>query len=1696
MTSVSQKIVQTYGIEVSEGIQWKGWEPGGEYTKQITLKNIQVKTQKIIYKVPDTRFFTTLYPKPVILTCGTSFTLPVTFRPLEKDQYEDKIEFQTKDGSFAVPIRAVLPKADLLVPKMLTFGMCAIKDTCELSFKLTNPSEVHTPFKWMVREPFSLSPSTGSLAPKTSCVIKATFSPKSGLVYNGTAVCHFGDLAEQMEKSVDLDGIGKYPHIMVRNSSSSVGQKSTTSNTGETLVEFATVAAGFTAEKTIHLHNLSPVNASFQVLQPSSISNLEKVFTCSQYHGIIAPYNTAKVKVQYAPTYPGTSHVEYFEVNVLGATNCSVIKCIGKSKGPSVMFDTSSLGFGQVNSGGTVTRILTIKNNSDVNTAFQFLIDKANSVFTFEATTGYLAAGSTQSIAVRFHPNLAINYYRKITCLLQNHAPLILEVFGTCHTELVKPAVLQQKHIAQYKIFAKRGLSRTSPDQLDVMFQEGELNMDDDGTLNNPVNADLKRCEDDLTCEEQFFDESSVGETATIQPHISVDHSQINFGKCPNIPCLEQKTINITNHTKGKVTCNWLKDTAGIFEISPESVDILPLKTASFIVTFKPDQANQFYGCEIECFISYKSTRDYRLVEDKTLSPPWCVTVYCSGETFSRESESFLPRLEFSATQLVFPAVTLQNTSYRTFAIANTSSNPVRFIFDRDPSGTFRCKPSQGIIRDNLQLVMLRYEALEMEAKKLSLCCHFNNEEKFDQEFTLIGSTESTRVHLEHELLYFRPTCVGNSSKRTFGVQNKSRIPISFEWRIRRQDSQILGIEPRQGTMLPGERQSFMWSFSPLEDKKYLIKCKLFVKVGGGVAEAKNVTPSQPYLLRAVGAGIHGSIMCTDETIDFDNVVVGTCATRKITLCNPTDCDVPYRLLLQRENNDDSYDDDDENKHVISVDKINHDVLPARTTKSIQVKARPRKRATYKTNIKYQVITLQDSVSESLVLCSVTVQGIYPTLAAQDIRSTGSGETYSKVQLWKLFSLDSFNSVLESDPQPVEALSSAATRYSDRRRKPVSTRAVIGFSFGSAGCGSQPTVFYLSLLNSGSVPAEWAFLFPNDLQLELEYWAETGEYSSEELHQMQTIGHHLFSVEPSSGTLAAGHAQTLTLKYKHDIVGINRLPVLFKITKGREVLLNFTGVTVKASQPFVHFSSTNFMFAPVPVGLDTPPIQDYAFYNGGSVNATYEIDLTPLKELHQENYGCEIFTCLNPTGTIAPGKTAIIHWVFEPLEAKTYIIDTPVRVLGCETTLVTFTGIGYDDRVMGKTLSLEEHAIDIPPRQIASVGFQLSSLSEERIHLGQVPLRRKKTRVIFLSNKHREHTISYRWMLDDSPEHNVVQIHPEFGIVKPRGSVVLKITFFSSGSPSLHDIDLMCEITDDTIMDEYNKKLQEWLAYQEEQKHLFTITEKDIAEEAMKKTKSKDEAMGRLSKSEGDLKKFVALPPIGSGKARNRARSGNENVKSPQVPVAPKTSLLHLSVTARTLEAGDVQIDRNMLAITSALMRKHTVRNISENKASMTSSSREERRVVTEVLSVVLRGLLDDENFHGDIRSVAEEPIPYFRQFQTVDAADGDDFCDVMDFDMICSSSKNIPIVTISPNTPTIESLSSRNEALEETPVERSINHINNEIKSSSEFATLAEEVLENTILNLMWEANLGEVNLTTRPRVIALPPSRGKASV
>ena len=59
-------------------------------------------------------------------------------------------------------------------------------------------------------------------------------------------------------------------------------------------------------------------------------------------------------------------------------------------------------------------------------------------------------------------------------------------------------------------------------------------------------------------------------------------------------------------------------------------------------------------------------------------------------------------------------------------------------------------------------------------------------------------------------------------------------------------------------------------------------------------------------------------------------------------------------------------------------------------------------------------------------------------------------------------------------------------------------------------------------------------------------------------------------------------------------------------------------------------------------------------------------------------------------GDISPGRSVSIEWRFSPLEAKTYMVDVPIRVHNGDTAIITFTGIGYDRRIMGNTMPLNE----------------------------------------------------------------------------------------------------------------------------------------------------------------------------------------------------------------------------------------------------------------------------------------------------------------------------------------------------------------------------------------------------------------------
>ena len=90
---------------------------------------------------------------------------------------------------------------------------------------------------------------------------------------------------------------------------------------------------------------------------------------------------------------------------------------------------------------------------------------------------------------------------------------------------------------------------------------------------------------------------------------------------------------------------------------------------------------------------------------------------------------------------------------------------------------------------------------------------------------------------------------------------------------------------------------------------------------------------------------------------------------------------------------------------------------------------------------------------------------------------------------------------------------------------------------------------------------------------------------------MKVMDNKLFQVSPKKGTLRPLDSATVTFSYHHTMAGTDRLPVLLKIAGGREIMLNFVGVTVEPEKPYIHFPSSKHVFSPVPVGEKISPTQ-------------------------------------------------------------------------------------------------------------------------------------------------------------------------------------------------------------------------------------------------------------------------------------------------------------------------------------------------------------------------------------------------------------------------------------------------------------------------------------------------------------------------
>ncbi|KAJ3219527.1 hypothetical protein HDU67_000472 [Dinochytrium kinnereticum] len=1527
---------------------------------------------------------------------------------MKTQKISDVIEFTTSFGKFYLPIKATLPEHVLEFPESIDFSLCPVKEVAKRIFTLKNTGELASTYEWDIAKPFSITPRTGTLLPGQSCPVTIEFKPHNASVFTATAVCKFGD-KDQWEHSEVTQALTIY----------GIGKYSHLAIEGKvTQFDFGEVYVGKSVEKRFTLENHSAVPANFQIKHTES--DTEPYFVFSTQSGTIPSHRKMEISISYTPVAAEMISTEYFNITTQSG-NTLQITCSGSGIGPRVALNTNLINFNDVPSNTTVIRPLYIQNHSPIAAFYQML--KSGIIRSDNGVLSYTDA--------KYHP---------------------------------QPARL-----------------------LDSPYTDGNM------------------------ASEYFYENTGSNLAATLLD------TYVDFGSCSRYRIIDNQVIRISNNTNGKMSCVW--------RIPGEA---------------EPKADNSFYGAQLECFVYFKSMRNFRLVNEDSFTPPWCLTPTVAGNTFPPGEDTFIPKINFGASRLDFPSCHVDKSVYRTVRVSNTGDTPVKFAFLEGASGSgvgstlhgigggtplaseggapFSVKPRTGILhKSESKLIVFRFspgEQRDLHVRGVGYVPHISFENQ--------------------NILCFRPTCIGSRSSRVFLVRNTSRITVDFEvrynyhvtWKIPKQYSSFVSIEPMVGKLMPNSKLPLLCTFTPNIMKSWVLRLPCYYSHefksdsdqnndGGDLLRKHRAT------LTVIGNAADSRLTAEPGTIDFGAILVNTVSEREITLYNTADCDVFYTLsvnkVLKVETGDAGDEKEDQNDAISlsaaaqpkpqelqeietelfsgSELEVLHgtDVLPARSKHVLKIRACIRDQIEHVFRIYYSPKAYSgedrelDSVkkqSRSLLkssqelektrffLCEVRALGVNPIVQVTDIRS----ENTEKPLLWDLFSLDQFNSILSA----IEPTNSRIDR-TDSEEFPIDGGNAIldapespslNFNFGAAPIGSKTKTFYLSLMNPGVVPVAWIYYFPNDLEVEIENWADPGDYSEEQIHTNLILDNALFTISPKSGVLHPGESVNIVMTYRHEFAGLHTLPVVFKlkngtsrtdVRSGKEVLVYFIGYTVPIGEKCLYFHSSQHRLQPVPIGAPSPPIQTYNLYNRGSVPLDYHIDTNPLKLLKEQEHSFDIISCLNPTGCIQPGGTASIDWIFRPLEAKEYKVDIPIIVAEGKTHIVTFSGEGLEyQQINADPKSLKD---TIPKVQKLSVLRQIASLSLERANFGFVPAGSQSRQITVLRNMSTEMDLSFRWIIPTALQ-SVLKVAPQAGRLSGGQSRVCKFIFTPLGSIRIYDADIACEIVNETEMKMYEAEREEMnIARREGRMMSMEIHQPTLRRERHKPVsdiRSKQHSFSISDPRTSNLKgkKYKRLPNISPPKSPSASvhefhepqgdrEDGGRDSSLSSNPDSddynpPEPFVIFFSILARVDSVGE--FSNHFTGLSSFYHPKKIF--YSDSKDLPATLMKAE---CSEIISGITLSLLDDVIQDLNIDSFSQMPaFPYFAQL--------------------------IPYPRNGILIPESE------EEIDTMPSEKAVmqpKEMQEQILSSYEFQNLSENILESTIFNIMQEVEQMEFDFT-----------------
>ncbi|KAM3137891.1 hypothetical protein pb186bvf_009972 [Paramecium bursaria] len=802
------------------------------------------------------------------------------------------------------------------------------------TFILENPNEYAVQFHFEF-EKFRITPIKGEVGPGQKINFQLTYAPIQAEVVVASVILN---IQHEDPRVIKISGIGKYPFLQI--------------NTKK--LNFESLLIGKSLTKELTIKNSSEVTASFVLQKVIDDEFKENAFNLDFNQGVIPPKSTFLIKVTYTPQILHVSVIRY-KILCQGG-NELIFECIGNASQHLVYLSEKSINFGEIKIGNQAKQLLTVHNDSDLNTNYQIYSDTGN-IFSFNKVKGTSPAKGFDRIIITFIPKNQICYYERVYVIISNQL-LYVDLIGTCYDLLIKPIPLQQIHIDNFRRRVIQGMLS----EVDFKYMENSFLMQ---INQQQYQTNLQGDWIESPNQTVLFKELMLSPQSD---HRLIQFSEefMDFGYTEAMQSSGVRDLILHNKLNCKLTFFWTiqnhqtvdGDKLPVFLVYPETQSVHARQSCRFQISFRPTKSSYYYFQDIQFFaIKYNPNLTKKIVENmkrntqigdsfinnlklsqtaisnpkqqdfssKEMIPTFSGRLACVGHSFGINSQPYIPIVEFRPSQRVyFPPCTIQESVYQTVEFLNKSDTPIYFKFSPDISKTFKIYPNQGLITGkSSQILILEFVPLENKAYNQNLTCHMNHQSSNQISLNVVGYCSSPCLKLQNEgKVFFPPSFVGVYSRQKITVHNQSRVLMQYQVQIPEKYSNELYIEPANGQIRPNETLHLDCQFIPYKkNKEYRIKVPLLAQeilsptqsligyhIPGSGHPDHPIESRQPtelqYLFEIFGAGSDGFLKLSQKKLDFGIIKVNFNDKQYATLINESNCTFYVELNLRYKNKD------------------------------------------------------------------------------------------------------------------------------------------------------------------------------------------------------------------------------------------------------------------------------------------------------------------------------------------------------------------------------------------------------------------------------------------------------------------------------------------------------------------------------------------------------------------------------------------------------------------------------------------------------------------------------------------------------------------------------------------------------------------------------------------------------------------------